>query len=83
MTDADEYRRLLKSVRGRRLLLCRGTDLLRDIVTSMGEDNGEGPEFYGEREPITPRRRADLLALVEVLRSMLITANDGGGRAQG
>jgi hypothetical protein len=75
----DEQRRLIRNVRGRRLLLCRGTDLLRDIVNALGEDDGDGPAFYGELDPITPRRRADLLAMVEVLRSMLITANDGGG----
>jgi hypothetical protein len=76
----DQQRRALGNWRGRRLLLCRGTDLLRQVINAMGEDDGSLPACDPCPVPAPSRRqRADLLALNDLLRSMMMGVNDGGG----
>jgi hypothetical protein len=74
----DQEQECLKSWRGRRLLLCRSTDQIRAIINAMSNDVSPAAEPC----PVpaaTERQRYDLHRMNDLLRHMLMGANDGGG----
>lgn len=75
MTLAEEQR-LLSTFRGRRLLLCRATGSLLDVIDNMDKQEDAEPCPV---PAASDRTKADLRRMVYLLRHMLMGANDGGG----
>ena len=74
----DEKKRLLKNYRGRRLLACRATDLIHDVIAAIGEDDGTTiPPQEGLPFPPTDMQKAEMQNSAANLLRMILLWNDG------
>jgi hypothetical protein len=76
--DLDEKRRLLGNWRGRRLLACWATDLLRDVITALANDDGSHlPPDGGMPTPPSAAHIREMENQATALMRTILLWNDG------
>jgi hypothetical protein len=79
--DPDEFNRLLRSWRGRRLLACNACDVLDAVASHLGEEVVDSARPWVEVRPgfvpATPAQKAELRNAIALVLRLLLVANDG------